>query len=224
MSNLQSQQHGQIITDSRTPCLGCDCGTPKPSRRTSRESRADLGEAVSALGHILRRAAGSFHTLAMLTVLQTLGPAERAVFVLREVFETPYHEIAEVVAAASVGGRGRPDHPDRCDPQPAHAEMAGKVAELRVTGLRFAARQLIPGRPNRLDQPGYPGRFGIAAREPGREALNEHRGTVRSPRTAVQADPRSPRRLVGRCAIWSKTLFPWHATIYTCRFLLRSCP
>lgn len=33
-------------------------------------------------------------SLAMLTVLETLGPAERAVFVLHEVFETPYEEIA----------------------------------------------------------------------------------------------------------------------------------
>src|SRR6266568_5983680 len=37
-------------------------------------------------------------SIAMLTVLETLGPVERAVFVLREVFELPYHEIAEVVA------------------------------------------------------------------------------------------------------------------------------
>src|SRR5262249_9875719 len=36
-------------------------------------------------------------SIAMLTVLETLGPAERAVFVLREVFDTPYDEIAEVV-------------------------------------------------------------------------------------------------------------------------------
>jgi RNA polymerase sigma-70 factor (ECF subfamily) len=36
-------------------------------------------------------------SIAMLTVLETLGPAERAVFVLHEVFETPYDEIAEVV-------------------------------------------------------------------------------------------------------------------------------
>ena len=36
-------------------------------------------------------------SIAMLTVLETLRPAERAVFVLREVFETPYHEIAQVV-------------------------------------------------------------------------------------------------------------------------------
>ncbi|TDD66562.1 RNA polymerase sigma factor SigJ [Actinomadura rubrisoli] len=36
-------------------------------------------------------------SIAMLTVLETLGPIERAVFVLREVFETPYGEIAEAV-------------------------------------------------------------------------------------------------------------------------------
>lgn len=36
-------------------------------------------------------------SIALLTVLETLGPVERAVFVLREVFETPYDEIAEVV-------------------------------------------------------------------------------------------------------------------------------
>jgi RNA polymerase sigma-70 factor (TIGR02957 family) len=36
-------------------------------------------------------------SVAMLTVLETLGPAERAVFVLREVFEVPYDEIAEAI-------------------------------------------------------------------------------------------------------------------------------
>jgi RNA polymerase sigma-70 factor (ECF subfamily) len=36
-------------------------------------------------------------SFAMLTVLETLMPTERAVFVLREVFETPYDEIAEAV-------------------------------------------------------------------------------------------------------------------------------
>ncbi|MGY1643814.1 RNA polymerase sigma-70 factor [Geodermatophilus sp. SYSU D00703] len=36
-------------------------------------------------------------SFAMLTVLETLGPTERAVFVLREVFDTPYDEIAETV-------------------------------------------------------------------------------------------------------------------------------
>jgi RNA polymerase sigma-70 factor (TIGR02957 family) len=36
-------------------------------------------------------------SIAMLTVLETLGPTERAVFVLREVFDTPYDEIAAAV-------------------------------------------------------------------------------------------------------------------------------
>ena len=36
-------------------------------------------------------------SIAMLTVLETLGSTERAVFVLREVFEMPYDEIAQAV-------------------------------------------------------------------------------------------------------------------------------
>jgi RNA polymerase sigma-70 factor (ECF subfamily) len=44
-------------------------------------------------------------SIAMLTVLETLGPAERAVFVLREVFEVPYDEIAEAVGKSSAAVR-----------------------------------------------------------------------------------------------------------------------
>ena len=40
-------------------------------------------------------------SIAMLTVLETLGPMERAVFVLREVFETPYGEIAEAIGKSA---------------------------------------------------------------------------------------------------------------------------
>lgn len=36
-------------------------------------------------------------SMAMLTVLETLGPTERAVFVLREVFDVPYDEIARAI-------------------------------------------------------------------------------------------------------------------------------
>lgn len=36
-------------------------------------------------------------SIAMLTVLETLGPAERAVFVLHDVFDVPYDEVAEAV-------------------------------------------------------------------------------------------------------------------------------
>lgn len=40
-------------------------------------------------------------SIAMLTVLETLAPAERAVFVLREVFDVPYDEIAEAVGRSA---------------------------------------------------------------------------------------------------------------------------
>lgn len=40
-------------------------------------------------------------SMAMLTVLETLGPTERAVFVLRDVFDVPYEEIAQAVGKAS---------------------------------------------------------------------------------------------------------------------------
>ena len=36
-------------------------------------------------------------SIALLTVLETLGPAERAVFVLHDVFDVPYDEVAEAV-------------------------------------------------------------------------------------------------------------------------------
>jgi RNA polymerase sigma-70 factor (ECF subfamily) len=52
-------------------------------------------------------------SIAVLTVLETLLPAERAVFVLREVFDVPYDEIAEAMgksrpAVRQIGHRARP--------------------------------------------------------------------------------------------------------------------
>lgn len=44
-------------------------------------------------------------SIAMLTVLETLGPTERAVFVLREVFELPYGEIAGAVGKSAAAVR-----------------------------------------------------------------------------------------------------------------------
>jgi RNA polymerase sigma-70 factor (ECF subfamily) len=44
-------------------------------------------------------------SMAMLLVLETLAPAERAVFVLREVFDLPYGEIAEAVAKSPAAVR-----------------------------------------------------------------------------------------------------------------------
>jgi RNA polymerase sigma-70 factor (ECF subfamily) len=44
-------------------------------------------------------------SIAMLTVLETLGPTERAVLVLHEVFEVPFDEIAEAVGKTSAAVR-----------------------------------------------------------------------------------------------------------------------
>jgi hypothetical protein len=44
-------------------------------------------------------------SIAMLTVLETLGPVERAVFLLREVFDMPYDEIAEAVGESAAAVR-----------------------------------------------------------------------------------------------------------------------
>ena len=44
-------------------------------------------------------------SMAMLTVLETLGPTQRAVFVLREVFDTPYDEVAETVGKSPAAVR-----------------------------------------------------------------------------------------------------------------------
>jgi RNA polymerase sigma factor (sigma-70 family) len=44
-------------------------------------------------------------SIAMLTLLETLASAERVVFVLREVFDTPYDEIAEVVGKSPAAVR-----------------------------------------------------------------------------------------------------------------------
>ena len=44
-------------------------------------------------------------SIAMLTVLETLTPTERAVFVLREVFDVPYDEIAVAVGKSPAAVR-----------------------------------------------------------------------------------------------------------------------
>ncbi|MFI2027280.1 RNA polymerase sigma-70 factor [Streptomyces buecherae] len=70
-------------------------------------------------------------SIAMLTVLETLGPTERAVFVLREVFEMPYGEIAEAVgkSAATVRQIGRR----------ARAHVAARRPRMRVSGTEQRA-------------------------------------------------------------------------------------
>ena len=82
-------------------------------------------------------------SMAMLLVLETLNPTERAVFVLREVFDFGYDEIAAAVdktpaAVRQIAHRAR-DHVDerrpRRDATPAqHEEVVARFLEATVTG------------------------------------------------------------------------------------------
>jgi RNA polymerase sigma-70 factor (TIGR02957 family) len=87
-------------------------------------------------------------SIAMLTVLETLGPVERAVFVLREVFDTPYDEIAEVVgktqaAVRQIAHRARDHvaarrprmHVDRAEQQAVVEKFLAAVSTGDVQGL-----------------------------------------------------------------------------------------
>jgi RNA polymerase sigma-70 factor, ECF subfamily len=72
-------------------------------------------------------------SIAMLTVLETLGPAERAVFVLREVFDVSYDEIAEAVGKSAATVR-----------QIAHRARAHVAARRpRVQVSRTEQRQVV---------------------------------------------------------------------------------
>jgi RNA polymerase sigma-70 factor (TIGR02957 family) len=74
-------------------------------------------------------------SIAMLTVLETLGPTERAVFVLREVFEMPYGEIAEAV--------GKPAGTVRQIARRAREHVAARRPRVRVSRLE---QQAVTGR------------------------------------------------------------------------------
>ncbi|HEY3953288.1 MAG TPA: RNA polymerase sigma-70 factor [Streptosporangiaceae bacterium] len=76
----------------------------------------DVAEDVELAEHV---------SIAMLTVLETLGPAERAVFVLREVFDMPYGEIAEAV--------GKPAGTVRQIARRAREHVAARRARVRVS-------------------------------------------------------------------------------------------
>src|SRR5918996_1615702 len=66
-------------------------------------------------------------SIAMPLVLETLGPTERAVFVLREVFETPYDEIAEAV--------GKPAATVRQTARRAREHVAARRPRVQVSRL-----------------------------------------------------------------------------------------
>jgi RNA polymerase sigma-70 factor (ECF subfamily) len=63
---------------------------PEPAMLDMRLDRAELAESVE---------------LAMLVVLETLSPLERAVFVLREAFDLPFADIAEIIGREEPAAR-----------------------------------------------------------------------------------------------------------------------
>src|SRR5579864_8749842 len=80
-------------------------------------------------------------SIAMLTVLETLGPTERAVFVLREVFDTPYEEIAEAIgkspdAVRQIARRARDHVADRRPRMPVSQAEQQTVVERFLVAVR----------------------------------------------------------------------------------------
>jgi RNA polymerase sigma-70 factor (TIGR02957 family) len=80
-------------------------------------------------------------SIAMLTVLETLGPTERAVFVLREVFDTPYEEIAQAIgkspdAVRQIARRARDHVADRRPRMPVSQAEQQAVVERFLVAVR----------------------------------------------------------------------------------------
>ncbi len=87
-------------------------------------------------------------SIAMLTVLETLRPMERAVFILREVFDMPYIEIAETVAKSvttvrQIARRAR-EHVEKRRPrsQVSQSEQQA-VLEQFLVALRTGETQML---------------------------------------------------------------------------------
>ena len=107
-------------------------------------------------------------SIAMLTVLETLGPTERAVFVLSEVFDMPYGEIAEAIgkSAATVRQTARRarDPRGRTGGEVARARAPGggrvrddgRVAQRRAGGPDRDRRPAGRGEPRGGERAGHP--------------------------------------------------------------------
>ncbi|WP_454858916.1 RNA polymerase sigma factor SigJ [Promicromonospora soli] len=123
-------------------------------------------------------------SLALLVVLETLSPLERAVFVLREVFELPYQEVAEaldrdVAAVRQVAHRAR-EHVRARRPRytpagPQHAEATERFLAACLTG----------------DVAGV-----LAALAPEVELVTDGGGVVRAARRIIRGADKVARALV----------------------------
>ncbi|WP_423463465.1 RNA polymerase sigma factor SigJ [Promicromonospora sp. MS192] len=123
-------------------------------------------------------------SLALLVVLETLSPLERAVFVLREVFELPYQEVAhaldrDVVAVRQVAHRAR-EHVRSRRPRytpagPQHTEVTQRFLAACLTG----------------DVAGV-----LAALSPEVELVTDGGGVVRAARRVIRGADKVSRALV----------------------------
>ncbi|MFI6424492.1 RNA polymerase sigma factor SigJ [Promicromonospora sp. NPDC050880] len=123
-------------------------------------------------------------SLALLVVLETLSPLERAVFVLREVFELPYQEVAhaldrDVVAVRQVAHRAR-EHVRSRRPRytpagPQHTEVTQRFLAACLTG----------------DVAGV-----LAALAPEVELVTDGGGVVRAARRVIRGADKVSRALV----------------------------
>ena len=98
--SLRLPHDGHHATSPSTNCD--DCGpnanaTSAPGSRSPWLARGIPAEEQTALAESLSQA--------MLVVLETLEPAERAVFLLREVFEIDYDQIAEIIGQTTANCR-----------------------------------------------------------------------------------------------------------------------
>jgi RNA polymerase sigma-70 factor (ECF subfamily) len=85
-------------------------------------------------------------SIAMLTVLETLSPAERVVFVLRELFDTPHDEIAEAVgkspaAVRQIAHRARDHVAARRPRMPVSATEQQQAVDRFVAAIRHGDLQ-----------------------------------------------------------------------------------
>jgi RNA polymerase sigma-70 factor (ECF subfamily) len=156
-------------------------------------------------------------SIAMLTVLETLSPSERAVFVLREVFDVPYDEIADAVgktpaAVRQIAHRAK-DHVAARRPRVAvagseHREIVERfVAALNSGDLQGLMDVLAPDVVSVADGGG---KVRGAARRPivGAEriatyllrSLAKQEGTVTVVSTTVNGQPGIRMELDGRLA------------------------
>ena len=146
-------------------------------------------------------------SIAMLTVLETLGPTERAVFVLREVFDTPYEEIAEAIAKSpdavrQIARRARDHVADRRPRMPVSQAEQQAVVERFLVAVRTGHVQELmevmapdvvliadgggsAGRA-RSDPRRRTGRPAPGPRQPGADAGHERRVAERLPAARVE--------------------------------------